>query len=75
MGTVRLVEVADGMEAEIGCALLRENGVRCAYRPAGFQSVISPGVGMAGRQEVLVAEKDLERAREILAAPSDGEAG
>jgi hypothetical protein len=72
METVRLIEVADGMEAEMICALLREHGVRCAYRQAGFQSVISPGAGMAGRQEVLVAQEDLKRAHEILAAPIDG---
>lgn len=69
-----LIEVADGMEAGMICAPLCENGVRCAYREAGFESVISPGVGMAGRQEVLVADEDQERAREILAAPIDGDA-
>lgn len=74
MRTVRLIEVADGMEAEMVCALVREDGVRCACRQTGSQSVISPGVGMAGRQEVLVAEEGLAQAHVILAAPIDGEA-
>jgi Putative prokaryotic signal transducing protein len=59
---VRLTVVGTQMEADMICSLLRVNGIKCGERAA---DVSAEGVG--GWREVLVAEGDLEAARELLA--------
>lgn len=68
---VRLTIVGNEAEAELVCGLLREQDIRCAYRITdlafgqGGELPLSGG----GPREVLVQSADLERARELLAAP------
>jgi hypothetical protein len=75
MDEVPVTVVRDEMEAEMLCALLRENNIRCYQRKTNF------GVGATdlalsgfGPREIIVLASDLERAREIIAG-GDGEAG
>jgi hypothetical protein len=59
--------VPSQVEAEVACGLLRSEGILCDYRRASFISTLHwPLVG--DWQEILVAERDLVRAREIIAA-------
>jgi Putative prokaryotic signal transducing protein len=61
--------VSDEPEAQIVCGLLRANGIECAYRDT--QEIDSPleDFTAAGTREILVAEEDLEAARELIANP------
>jgi hypothetical protein len=61
--------VADELQAEAVCGLLRSNGIRCGYRKTNSAAAVSAfGTGglIAGPTEVLVAEEDLAAARELL---------
>lgn len=68
----RLTLVADALEAEMVCGLLREEGIRCAHRitdhafGAGGE-VASAG---AGTREVLVSDAQLDAARDLLTRAS-----
>ena len=63
-----LTVVADEMEAETLCGLLRTNGIKCAYRRGDRSAVGTYGGGfaIAGPAEVLVDEDDLSAARKLL---------
>lgn len=78
MEPVVVTVVADEMEAQIVCGLLRENGIECGYgrdNAAGGVPGITGGFSIAGPTEVFVAEKDLEAAKEVLArAETDADA-
>jgi predicted RNA methylase len=66
---VPLTVVANELEAETLCGMLRTNGIECATRRSDMSAgagTFGGGVGMAGPTEVLVAESDLEAARELL---------
>jgi hypothetical protein len=63
---VRLTVVPSQVEAEVACGLLRSEGIFCDYRRASFLSAASWPAG-GDWQEILVAEPDLLRAREIIA--------
>jgi len=66
-GLVHLTVVPNEYEAELLCALLRTEGLTCDQRSTNLS------VGrMDGMREIVVAEQDLARAQEILAAsPND----
>jgi hypothetical protein len=70
-GVVLMVVPSEG-EAEIVCGLLQTNGIDCSYRDT--EAIDSPieDFTAAGPREVLVRERDLEAARELIDAPSAG---
>jgi hypothetical protein len=60
---VRLTKVPGEPEAELLCNFLRSDGLECAYRPTQEADSAFEGFGgLGGMYEVLVHEKDLERA-------------
>jgi Putative prokaryotic signal transducing protein len=64
--TVRLTVVPDEGAAETLCGLLRSEGIDCSYRETDSAAGVFGGTTFAGWREILVAEEDLERARELL---------
>jgi hypothetical protein len=69
VNVVRLTVVADDLQAEVVCGLLRSNGIRCMHHKSGFGAAISAesgGVTIAGPTEILVDETDLQAARNLL---------
>lgn len=69
MSVVTLTVVADEMEAEAVCGLLRTSGIKCAYRRGNRSAgagTYGGGFAIAGPTEVLVDESDLDAARELL---------
>ena len=60
--------VDDGAEAEALCALLRAKDIECSYRRTNVAAGGWTGWACTGCIEVLVSEKDLEAARELLPA-------
>lgn len=82
MGLVHLMRVESGMEAEMVCALLREYDVRCIAAGLGFTTrggiddVLAAGRNLARDQfapQQVLHEDDLELAKQVLAAPIDGD--
>jgi hypothetical protein len=72
MSAVKLTVVRDELEAEALCGLLRTNGIACFYRKtdsAGAIGAESGGFTIAGPTEVLVSDRDLDAARELLSSP------
>jgi putative signal transducing protein len=67
---VYLTVVPNASEAELLCALLRTEGLTCDQRPTNLGAGMMDGMPGGGPREIVVAEKDLARAREILAASS-----
>jgi Putative prokaryotic signal transducing protein len=59
---VRLTMVPSEGEAETICGLLRTNGIPCAYRAPELSAKAFGGMW----REILVAEEDLESARELI---------
>ena len=69
MDPVVLTVVHDEAEAEIICGLLRTNGIECSYRKTDLAAGSSTiGFASGGPIELLVNEKDLVAARELLPA-------
>lgn len=72
MALVELAIVATEMEADMLCGELRANGIECMHQATGFVAnafgspVASAAFGEAVPTAVLVDERDLERARELL---------
>lgn len=69
MAGVTLTVVADEMEAEALCGMLRASGITCSYRRTDTSAAIGTyggGFAIAGPTEVLVAEGQLEEARKLL---------
>jgi hypothetical protein len=69
MDAARLTIVADEMEAEALCGLLRTRGIACSYRRtdvAAAAGTYGGGFAISGPTEVLVHEHDLETARKLL---------
>jgi hypothetical protein len=63
MEPVRLTVVSSDLEAETICSLLRDEGIECASRGTDLSG---SAWGARGWTEVVVAEADLPRARELL---------
>jgi hypothetical protein len=53
-------------EAEMVCGLLRSAGIECAYRDTEAIDSALEDFAAAGPREILVRERDLERARELV---------
>jgi uncharacterized protein involved in tolerance to divalent cations len=68
MARVVVKTVATEMEAQIVCALLCAAGIACVQRVPDIAQQ-----AFWGWREVLVAEEDLEGARELLASRPDAE--
>jgi Putative prokaryotic signal transducing protein len=68
---VRLTVVPDEGAAEALCGLLRSEGIDCFYRDTDVAAAGTfGGTTFGGWREILVAEDDLERARELLPDPT-----
>ena len=66
---VRLVVVANELEAEVVRSLLTTEGIESMQRYTNFGAGAVDGMPSAGGpREVLVHESDLERARELIAS-------
>jgi Putative prokaryotic signal transducing protein len=66
-GAVVVKVVSGESEAEVVCGLLRSAGIKCAYRDTEAIDSSLEDFMPAGAREVLVAESDLEAAKELLA--------
>jgi hypothetical protein len=64
----RLIVVRDSMEAETICGLLRTEGIACKHRQTDMGAGAGDAVGDSGPREILVAQNDLDRARELVTA-------
>jgi hypothetical protein len=62
-----IMTVADELEADVVCGLLRSAGIECAHRVT--REVDSPlhGIASDGPREILVHESDLQTGRALLA--------
>jgi hypothetical protein len=65
---VVLTVVSGESEAEVVCGLLRSEGIECAYRDTEKIDSSLEDFIAAGSREILVYEKDLAAAKELLAA-------
>ncbi len=64
---VPVTTVADELEADVVCGLLRSAGLECGFRPTAAADSAFEGFG-AGRMEIIVHPSDLKAAREVIAA-------
>jgi hypothetical protein len=64
---VVLTVVSGESEAEVVCGLLRSAGIKCAHRDTDAIDSSLEDFMAAGAQEILVAEPDLEAAKQLLA--------
>ena len=71
MPGVRLMVVADSMQADVICGLLRTEGIACDHRHTDMGAGAGDAIGTAGPREILVPSEDLARAQELFAAPVD----
>jgi hypothetical protein len=69
---VVLTVVSGEPEAEVVCGLLRSEGIECGYRDTEAIDTPLETFTAAGAREILVHPKDLEAAKELLAAPEAG---
>ena len=67
---IRVAIVANEPAADMLCALLRTEGIRCMRRVTDVGAGALDGVAPTGSREVLVNAADAARARELLAASS-----
>jgi hypothetical protein len=68
MAGVHLTVVANEIEAEVVCGLLRANGIECAYRTTNLAAGLADGSSsQAGPREILVDEQSFDAAQELLA--------
>jgi Putative prokaryotic signal transducing protein len=67
MALVRLTVVANEVDAELVCGLLRSNGIACDFRSTDTAAGARDGAaGPVGPREIVVDEADLDAARELL---------
>jgi hypothetical protein len=73
--TVVVKRVADEIEADLVCGLLRSAGIECGSRVTDdIESTYDNFDAGVGAHEILVQPDDLEAARELLAdSPADGD--
>ena len=64
---VRVTTVNDEVEAEVVCGLLRSSGIECGFRATDEEDSPFEGISPSGRQEILVHQAELEKARAVLA--------
>lgn len=64
--SVVLTVVSGEPEAEMVCGLLRSAGIECGYRDTEAIDSALEDFAAAGPREILVRERDLERARELV---------
>jgi hypothetical protein len=62
---VPVTTVADELEADVVCGLLRSAGLECGFRATANEDSAFEGIG-AGRMEILVHPSELDAARAIL---------
>jgi hypothetical protein len=67
-GVTYLTLVPNEYEAELVCALLRTEAIKCEHRPTNLSVGMMDGMPGGGPREIIVREEDLERAHEILEA-------
>jgi len=67
---VAVTTVADELEADVVCGLLRSAGLECGFRATTAEDSAFEGLG-AGRMEIIVHASDLEAAREVLGSQPD----
>jgi Putative prokaryotic signal transducing protein len=60
-------------EAEMLCGLLRNAGIECMYRVTDQGAGAFDGLAVGGPHEILVRREDMDAAREVLSAQSQGE--
>jgi hypothetical protein len=65
---VVLTVVSGESEAQVVCGLLRSQGIECAYRDTDQIDSSLEDFIAAGAREILVHEKDVAAAKELLAA-------
>jgi hypothetical protein len=58
--------VANEVEAELACSVLRDDGIKCFARPTDLAAGRADGLTTAGPYEIVVDESDAERARALL---------
>jgi Putative prokaryotic signal transducing protein len=63
---VALTVVQNEAEAEVLCGLLQANGIACGYQQTNFGAGAADGFPRGGPVEVLVAEGDARKARQLL---------
>jgi hypothetical protein len=66
MNVARLMVVGNSMEAEVICGLLRTEGIACDHRQTDMGAGAGDAVGDSGPREILVAQDDLENARQLV---------
>ena len=72
MTAATLTIVHDEAEAEMLCGLLRANGIECGYRKTDVAAgAWTSGFAGGGPIEVLLDERDLPTARELVSAAAD----
>jgi hypothetical protein len=59
--------VADEIEAELVCGLLRSAGIECGHRLTEATDSAFEGIASDGPREILVHQAELEAARAVLA--------
>ncbi|HUF02487.1 MAG TPA: DUF2007 domain-containing protein [Gaiellaceae bacterium] len=64
---VLVATVADEVEAELICGLLRSAGIECAHRVTDEMDSPLHGIASDGPREILVHQSDLVPARALLA--------
>jgi hypothetical protein len=62
----QLIVVTDAMEADTICGLLRTEGIACDHRQTNMGAGAGDGVGDSGPREILVAQNELENARQLV---------
>jgi hypothetical protein len=67
-GLVHLTVVPSEYEADMVCALLRTERIECDHRATNLSVGFMDGMPGGGPREVVVAEGNLARAQELLAA-------
>lgn len=68
---VHLTVTPTEVEADLLCALLRTEGIECDDRPTNLGVGAMDGLPRGGPREIVVEERALARAQEILAASRD----
>ena len=68
MAAVPARVVANEIEAELACSLLRDAGIKCFAKPTDLAAGRGDGFVVSGPFEVWVDETDLAQARELLPA-------
>jgi hypothetical protein len=71
LGPVEVVRTQS--EAEMLCGLLRNAGIECMYRVTDQGAGAFDGMAVGGPHEILVRREDMDAAREVLNAQSQGE--